>query len=400
MTERVHSVPLDHAAPNGERIEVFTREVADPDGTDRPLLLYLEGGPGFEAPRPSRITSAPPWLARALADFRVVFMDQRGTGRSNPIGPRLQGGPAEQAERLAHFRADAIVADAELVRAELGVERWSVLGQSFGGFCALTYLSFAPGGLREVLLTGGVPALGPQIDEVYRATYGRMRERSRRYYDRYPEDRAKVLALLDRLAREPLQLPSGELLHGGRLRAIGQMLGRSDGAEAVHYILELDPSSPAFLHDVQAASPFARNPLYAILHEACWADTGATRWSAERLLAEQADWAPELFTGEHVFPWMFEDIPQLAPLRDAAHLLAEREWPALYDPARLQANEVPVAAAVYAEDAYVERRFSEETAVRVRGLRMWLTSEYEHEGLRHDGERVLGRLLDLARGRL
>jgi pimeloyl-ACP methyl ester carboxylesterase len=276
---------------------------------------------------------------------------------------------------LARFRADAIVADAELVRAELGVERWSVLGQSFGGFCALTYLSFAPGALREVLFTGGLPALGPRIDEVYAATYERMRERSRRYYERYPEDRAKVLALLDRLAREPLQLPGGEHLH------------------------ELDPSSPAFLHDVQAASPFARNPLYAILHEACWADTGATCWSAERLLAEQSDWAPELFTGEHVFPWMFEDIAQLAPLRDAAHLLAEREWPALYDPAQLQVNEVPAAAVVYAEDVYVERRFSEETAAQVRGLRVWLTNEYEHEGLRHDGERVLGRLLDLTRGR-
>ena len=48
---------------------------------------------------------------------------------------------------------------------------------------------------------------------------------------------------------------------------------------------------------------------------------------------------------------------------------------------------------------YVERRFSEETASRVRGLRMWLTNELEHNGLRVDGERVLGRLLDLVRGR-
>jgi hypothetical protein len=35
----------------------------------------------------------------------------------------------------------------------------------------------------------------------------------------------------------------------------------------------------------------------------------------------------------------------------------------------------------------------------VRGLRTWLTSEYEHNGLRADGGRILGRLLDLARGR-
>jgi hypothetical protein len=96
---------------------------------------------------------------------------------------------------------------------------------------------------------------------------------------------------------------------------------------------------------------------------------------------------------------MFEDIGALAPLRDAAHLLAEREWPRLYDPERLAANKVPAAAAIYAGDMYVDRTLSEETAGRIRGLRPWLTSEYEHNGLRADGGRILGRLLDLARGR-
>ena len=52
---------------------------------------------------------------------------------------------------------------------------------------------------------------------------------------------------------------------------------------------------------------------------------------------------------------MFEDYGALAPLREAADLLAEREWPRLYDPERLRANEVPVAAAIYADDLYVER---------------------------------------------
>ena len=71
----------------------------------------------------------------------------------------------------------------------------------------------------------------------------------------------------------------------------------------------------------------------------------------------------------------------------------------LYDAERLAANEVPVAAAVYAEDPYVERAFSEETAALIRGTRAWVTNEYEHNGLRADGDRILGRLIDLARGR-
>jgi hypothetical protein len=94
------------------------------------------------------------------------------------------------------------------------------------------------------------------------------------------------------------------------------------------------------------------------------------------------------------------DEPSLEPLRQTAELLAQREWPALYDVERLGANEVPAAASVYTEDPYVERRFSEQTAATVPGMRLWLTSEYDHDALRRDGERVLGRLLDLARGRL
>ncbi len=121
----------------------------------------------------------------------------------------------------------------------------------------------------------------------------------------------------------------------------------------------------------------------------------ATRWSAHRLRSGD-DGA---LTGEHVFPWMFEDYGALTPLRDAAHLLAQHEWPQLFDPDRLAANEVPAAAAIYANDLYVERAFSEETAALVRGLRPWVTSEFEHNGLRVASDAVLGRLIDLARGR-
>ena len=137
-----------------------------------------------------------------------------------------------------------------------------------------------------------------------------------------------------------------------------------------------------------------------VVHEACYADGGATRWSADRLLPTVYDESPELFTCEHVFPWMFEDYGALAPLREAAERLAEHEWPRLYDEQRLAANDVPAAAAIYADDPYVERAFSEETAAHIRGLRPWVTNEYDHNGLRADGARILGRLIDLVRGRI
>jgi len=399
LGEHEFKVPLDHADPGGRTITVFAREVSDPDGLDRPFLVFLQGGPGSEAPRPTRHPSGPGWLDRALSEFRVLMLDQRGTGRSTPVGTLAGMSPAEQAEYLTHFRADAIVGDAEHIRRALDIDRWSVLGQSFGGLCVTTYLSFAPEGLREAFVTGGLPVLGRPADEVYQRTWARQLERNRRYYDRYPQDRERVRDLLARLERDPLRLPSGDRLTPRRLRQLGGGLGMSDGAEAVHYVLELDPDSPAFGHDVEAATPFARNPLYAIVHEACWGDGGATRWAAERTMPEAFRADATLLTGEHVFPWLFEDYGALAPLREAAEILAAHEWPRLYDADRLAENAVPVAAAIYTEDPYVERVFSEETAAAIRGLRPWVTSEYDHNGLRADGDRILGRLIDLARGR-
>jgi hypothetical protein len=116
---------------------------------------------------------------------------------------------------------------------------------------------------------------------------------------------------------------------------------------------------------------------------------------------EEANLPSVTFTGEMVYPLMFEEYEQLRPLREAANMLAEyHDWPRLYDVAALQANRVPCAAAVYYNEMYVSRIYSEETAATIRDLKVWVTSEYEQNGLRADGERVLGRLLDMLREKI
>jgi len=397
LTEREHVVPLDHARPDGATITVFTREVADPDGgSGKPYLLFLQGGPGFEAARP---TSPPTgWMARAIKDYRVLLLDQRGTGRSTPVGDIPGTTPTEQAAYLTHFRADGIVRDAELICAELGGERWSVLGQSFGGFTSMTYLSIAPDGLAAAFITGGLAPIGRPVDDVYRATYDRLIEQNRRYYERYPDDRARVHDIHRRLMDEDVRLPSGDRLTSRRFRQLGLWLGDSAGFELLHHVLELPFGSRAFLADVEHGVRFGRNPIYATLHESSYADGGATRWSADRLLPDEVR-DGESFTAEHVFPWMFEDYGELRSHAATADLLAEHEWPRMFDPVQLRRNEVPVAATIYADDLYVERVFAEETAATIRGLRPWITNEYQHNGLRADGERILDRLIALAHGR-
>lgn len=399
LTEHTFSVPLDHGDPAGPRISVFAREVAAPDGADRPYLVYLQGGPGFEAPRPTGVPLAPGWLDRALRDYRVLLLDQRGTGLSTPVETLSGMSPAEQFDYLRHFRADSIVEDAEWIRRELGVDRWSVLGQSFGGFCALTYLSIAPDGLRAAMFTGGVPPVAVHPDDVYRATYRTMLERNRRYHRRYPEDRDRVARVVDLADDGKIRLGNGDPLTSRRFRTIGNRLGMSDGAEWLHYLLERDPLSGAFAHDVADALPFpARNPIYTVLHEACYADGVATNWSAQRVQPDDYAADRTLLTGEHPFPWLLTDCSELAPLRDAAELLAAHEWPRLYDEEALRACEVPCAAAIYADDAYVDSALSVATAHLIPTMRPWLTNEFEHNGLRASG-RVLDRLIDLAGGR-
>ncbi|CAL9641706.1 alpha/beta hydrolase [Streptomyces cellulosae] len=420
LTDRRFTVPLDHDNPSGETIELYAREVVARDKADRdlPWLLYLQGGPGFGA---NRFIGKQAWLGRALEDYRVLLLDQRGTGASTPANRQtlpLRGGPAEQAGYLTRFRSDAIVRDCEAIRPQVtGGARWTVLGQSFGGFCTVTYLSMAPEGLDTALITGGLPSLDAHADDVYRAAYPRIERKVAAHYARYPQDVERARRIADHLLTHDVVLPNGYRFTVEAFQSLGMMLGSGDGSHRLHFLLEdafvPTPSGPrlsdAFQEEVQGLLSFAGHPLYALIHEAIYAqDARPTAWSAERVRAEfprfdaakaLAGDQPVLFTGETIHPWMFDCDPALRPLRETAELLAARtDWTPLYDPARLAANEVPVAAAVYHDDMYVDTAHSLATARTVRGLRTWVTDEFEHDGVRTGGPRVLDRLLALARG--
>jgi len=345
----------------------------------------------------------------------VLLLDSRGNGRSSVVLPQtlLRRGDAQaQASYLRHFRADSIVLDAELIRQQLlGIdEPWSVLGQSYGGFCAVHYLSFHPEVLREVFITGGLPPIDGTPDDYYRHTYPEVQRKTRNFFSRYPADRELCNRIMEHLHRNDVALPTGGRLTVRRFQQVGFMLGFDDGMENLHYLLESafcvgvngDELSLPFLRALENSQQFESHPIFAVLHEMCYTQGAAARWSAERVRGEFPDmnWAPgrpPSFTGEMIYPWMFDDYPDLRPLRDVAELLAHDElWPALYDPAQLARNTVPGAAAIYAEDMYVPRALSERTAAAISGLKVWLTNEFEHNGLR-SSDTVFERLLSLRR---
>ncbi|CAN0884517.1 Proline iminopeptidase [Linum grandiflorum] len=203
------SVPLNYSSADrnaSPKLTVFAREVVGVGKEDQamPYLLFLQGGPGFECPRPSEASG---WLQKACEEFRVLLMDQRGTGLSTALTPSSMSqfsSAGELAEYLTNFRADNIVKDAEFIRIRLVPDAgpWTVLGQSYGGFCAVTYLSFAPQGLKQVLLTGGTPPLGDHCtaDVVYRVCSEQVIRQNEKYYERFPQDVEVVREVVEYLA--------------------------------------------------------------------------------------------------------------------------------------------------------------------------------------------------------
>ncbi len=409
------TVPLDYHVANGKTIKLFARELVASEHKDKPLpyLVYFQGGPGFGAQRPIGNSG---WIKRALQEYRILLLDQRGTGLSTPVNhlslKHLDS--AQQAEYLSHFRADNIIKDAEFIRKQLiDNQKWSILGQSFGGFCVLKYLNDAPEGLQEAYITGGIPSLTRHADEVYQATYQRVQAKNQAFFQRFPDAQTLVKQLADYVLNNEVRIATGERLTVEMLQLLGINIGMEQGPEQVYYLLEqalIETAdglqiNPLFSAHFCQLLDFNTNPIFAILHESIYCQQTSASWSAQRVRTQypqfnyQTD-KPFLFTGEMVYPWFFDQFTNLKPLKRAAHLLADKSnWPMLYDREKLAANQVPVAAAIYSEDMFVEMKYSLETAAQVGNLRYWLTSEYEHNGIRMDGEHILDKLIAINRQR-
>ncbi|WP_346843907.1 alpha/beta fold hydrolase [uncultured Rothia sp.] len=438
LTNHYFSVPAAHglvhslgreAAENHplaqQTLTVFAREVVNTSSEltlspeDRPFMVYLQGGPGGKSPRPT-IDSG--WVHELSKTHRIVLLDQRGTGLSTPLSaPSIlaQGSVREQEQYLELFRADSIIADAEVIRSYLLAERkdqrWSTMGQSFGGFLTLSYLSFAPESLRDSRMTAGLAPIRAHIDDVYRHTLERVKERNEEFYGWYPQDRVLAARIAEFIREKKPTLPTGETLTDHRFQMLGAYLGGNARVRELHYILETafaesnNYLSAQFLSSVSEIVSFASAPLYGLLHESIYADGPAlgaspspapTNWSAARMANARDDFSPEaetlLFTGEHIFPWYFEEDPALAPLHDVAHALAEKDdWGKLYDHEQLAQNTVPLVAAVYRPDIYVDYEHSMKTAQAVANTRVWSSDTHHHDGLSADGTAILTHLKNL-----
>ena len=98
-------------------------------------VVFLHGGPGAGASPVHRQFFDP-------AHYRIVVLDQRGAGRSTPLGC------------LEENTTPRLIGDLEKLRAHLGIDRWLVFGGSWGSTLALAYAEHHPGRCRALILRG------------------------------------------------------------------------------------------------------------------------------------------------------------------------------------------------------------------------------------------------------
>lgn len=383
-------------------------------------ILYLEGGPGFSSGLPTTdLGVTKELLARG---FQVFSLDQRGTGYSSALEPSslAQLPQKDQFPYLQCFRSDHVIEDCEHIRRELGIEKWTLLGQSNGGFLSFIYLSKYPDALKQVLVTGGIPPIGYTNDHVYSATYARTSERNKHYYSKYPQDIEAVKAICHYLDTHVTTLPCGGTLSVERFQQLGLLFGALGGTDAIHHVVhkfayELETRGAptvSTLASVSAMQSFGSNIIYTFFLEAiyCVDNTPPSNWTADKLrhakgnekyvYSKTSDQV--YFTGEMVYPSMFEDYAELRPLRALADQVhTHTAWSPLYNTARLGEitwEKVPVVAAVYVHDQYVDFDTSLAVKRRVFGdsnVKMFVTSQFFHNGLRSHPDKVLGALFGL-----
>lgn len=134
---------------------LYWETCGDPDG--RPAVV-LHGGPG------SGCSSS--W--RQLFDpdaYRLVLFDQRNAGRSTP--PAYEPDVDLSANTTGH-----LVADVERLREHLGVERWLVMGGSWGSTLALAYAEAHPDRVTELILFGVTTGRHAEFDWLFRGGLG------------------------------------------------------------------------------------------------------------------------------------------------------------------------------------------------------------------------------------
>ena len=161
---------------------LYWEQSGRPDGQP---VVFLHGGPGAGASPEHRRFFDP-------AHYRIVVFDQRGAGRSNPLG------------ELSANTTPHLIADIEALRERLGVERWLVFGGSWGSTLAIAYAEAHPERVTGLVLRGIFLCRKKEIDWFLYGMRWIFPEIWRRFAEGVPEaERGDLLGAYHRRLVDP-----------------------------------------------------------------------------------------------------------------------------------------------------------------------------------------------------
>ena len=234
-------VPENRARLQGRKIGL--RVVVIPSGRQpaRPdAFTYLAGGPGAAA---TEMTDSVMSIWSAVNNDRdILLVDQRGTGRSNPLTCRPPDKPISSPTRcepsfapawtqrwdMRFYGTSAAMDDLEAVRAALGYRQLNVYGTSYGATAAQVYLKRHPDSVRTIVLDGATA--------INVSFYGRfavnaenaLAQVAKRFAAEsacrraYPNWRGQLSSLIRRWDAHPLRNRKGETIDGAGLAGVIQ----------------------------------------------------------------------------------------------------------------------------------------------------------------------------------
>ena len=216
-------------------VELFFEDSGTPNA---PVIVFLHGGPGYNS------YSFRDIVGESLEQYRVIYLDQRGCGRSSEPAPEAQ-----------NYTIDALVNDLEAVREFLEIESWTPLGHGFGALLALEYARRFPGQTDKVITVN--PWIHyPELSQVLLESAARMTEHTLTEIPEKPEDRIEkafsmvnARDLLSRLhfpnpqSRLRLEFSDAEssLLAGGTMQELLVFNGLWD-FEYPNYLVDINKS--------------------------------------------------------------------------------------------------------------------------------------------------------------
>lgn len=146
--------------------EVYWEQCGNPQGVP---ILFLHGGPGAGATTTHRRFFDPD-------HYRIIIFDQRGAGRSTPLGS------------LENNTLDHILGDIESLRHHLNIDHWCLFGGSWGSTVALAYAQTYPEHCTSMILRGIFLMEQLEIDWFLYGMKTFFPEASEQFYGQYPNE--------------------------------------------------------------------------------------------------------------------------------------------------------------------------------------------------------------------